>query len=81
MTQTDPISDLLTRVRNATLVKHRDVSIPLSRMKVEIAKVLKEEGYKVGTYMARIVGDLELGLWLIDYRRREKTLELTPQCG
>jgi small subunit ribosomal protein S8 len=45
MTQTDPIADLLTRIRNATLVKHRDVSIPLSRMKVEIAKVLKEEGY------------------------------------
>ena len=45
MTQTDPIADLLTRVRNATLVRHRDVSIPLSRMKVEIVKVLKEEGY------------------------------------
>lgn len=45
MTQTDPIADLLTRVRNATQVKHRDVSIPLSRMKVEIVKVLKEEGY------------------------------------
>ncbi len=45
MTLTDPIADLLTRIRNATIVKHRDVSIPLSRMKVEIAKVLKEEGY------------------------------------
>ena len=45
MTQTDPIADLLTRIRNATLVRHRDVSIPLSRMKVEIVKVLKEEGY------------------------------------
>ena len=45
MTQTDPIADLLTRIRNATLVKHKDVSIPLSRMKVEIAKALKEEGY------------------------------------
>ncbi len=45
MTQTDPIADMLTRIRNAALVKQRDVSIPLSRMKVEIAKVLKEEGY------------------------------------
>lgn len=45
MTQTDPIADFLTRIRNATLIKHRDVSIPLSRIKVEIAKVLKEEGY------------------------------------
>ncbi len=45
MTLTDPIADFLTRIRNATIVKHRDVSMPLSRMKVEIAKVLKEEGY------------------------------------
>ena len=45
MTQTDPIADLLTRIRNATCVRHRDVSIPLSRIKVEIVKVLKEEGY------------------------------------
>ena len=45
MTLTDPIADFLTRIRNATTVKHRNVSIPLSRMKVEIAKVLKEEGY------------------------------------
>lgn len=45
MTLTDPIADFLTRIRNATIVKHRDVTMPLSRMKVEIAKVLKEEGY------------------------------------
>lgn len=45
MTLTDPIADLLTRIRNATMVKQREVSIPSSRMKVEITKVLKEEGY------------------------------------
>jgi small subunit ribosomal protein S8 len=45
MSLTDPIADMLTRIRNALTVKKRDVSMPSSRMKVEIAKVLKEEGY------------------------------------
>lgn len=42
---TDPIADMLTRIRNAVLVRKKDVSIPSSRMKVEIAKILKDEGY------------------------------------
>jgi small subunit ribosomal protein S8 len=41
----DPISDLLTRIRNGARTKKREVNIPSSRMKVEIAKILKEEGY------------------------------------
>ena len=45
MSLTDPISDMLTRIRNAIRVKKKEVSIPSSRIKVEIAKVLKEEGY------------------------------------
>jgi small subunit ribosomal protein S8 len=45
MSQTDPNSDLLTRIRNALLVKKKEVSMPSSRLKVEIAKILKEEGY------------------------------------
>lgn len=42
---TDPISDMLTRIRNALIAKHKKVNIPSSRIKVEIANVLKEEGY------------------------------------
>lgn len=42
---TDPIADMLTRIRNATLVKHEAVDIPSSRIKSEIARILKEEGY------------------------------------
>jgi small subunit ribosomal protein S8 len=42
---TDPIADVLTRIRNAIMVKKKEVSVPSSRIKVEIAKVLKEEGY------------------------------------
>lgn len=45
MSQTDPIADLLTRIRNAARIRKREVTIPSSRLKVEIAKILKEEGY------------------------------------
>jgi len=45
MSQTDPIADMLTRIRNAAKAKKREVNIPNSRTKVEIAKILKEEGY------------------------------------
>jgi small subunit ribosomal protein S8 len=42
---TDPIADLLTRVRNAVASKHETVDIPSSKMKLEIVRILKEEGY------------------------------------
>jgi small subunit ribosomal protein S8 len=45
MSQTDPIADLLTRIRNASRINKREVSIPSSKLKVEVAKILKEEGY------------------------------------
>jgi small subunit ribosomal protein S8 len=41
----DPVADMLTRIRNAVGVKKKDVSVPSSKLKVEIAKILKEEGY------------------------------------
>ena len=45
MSQTDPIADLLTRIRNAALIKRREVMIPASKLKMEIARIFKEEGY------------------------------------
>ena len=45
MTLTDPIADMLTRIRNACMVRKKEVNIPSSRMKVEIVKILKDEGY------------------------------------
>jgi small subunit ribosomal protein S8 len=42
---TDPIADMLTRIRNALINRYGSLEIPASRMKVEIARVLKEEGY------------------------------------
>ena len=45
MPVTDPIADMLTRIRNATLVHHDSVLVPVSKLKLEIARVLGEEGY------------------------------------
>jgi small subunit ribosomal protein S8 len=45
MPLTDPIADMLTRIRNAVSADHDTVEMPLSRIKVEIARVLKDEGY------------------------------------
>lgn len=41
----DPIADMLTRVRNALLARHAKVDVPASALKIEIARILKEEGY------------------------------------
>lgn len=45
MTISDPIADMLTRIRNAIMVRHDSVLIPSSRMKLAIARILKEEGF------------------------------------
>ena len=48
MTINDPIADALTRIRNANLVKHEEVSMPASNLKEELIKVLQAEGYVQG---------------------------------
>ena len=45
MNMTDPIADMLTRIRNAIGAGHETVNVPSSKMKLEIARILKEEGY------------------------------------
>ena len=45
MSMTDPISDFLNRIRNATMVRHDRTDVPASKMKLEIAKILKQEGF------------------------------------
>jgi small subunit ribosomal protein S8 len=42
---TDPISDMLIRIKNALMARHKSVIIPASKIKLEIARILKEEGY------------------------------------
>ncbi len=64
---TDPIADMLTRIRNSILIKNEKVDMPASRMKVEIAKILKEEGF-IKSY--KIIKDKKQGI-----------LRLTPKYG
>jgi small subunit ribosomal protein S8 len=53
MSHTDPIADMLTRVRNANKALHAQVEMPSSSQKVELARVLKEEGYIVDYSIVR----------------------------
>ncbi len=48
MTMTDPIADMLTRIRNASQVKHETVDVPASNIKKELARILLEEGFVRG---------------------------------
>jgi small subunit ribosomal protein S8 len=54
---TDPISDMLSRIRNATIGRHARVDMPSSRLKVEIAKILEAEGYIQGFKVLEPEGD------------------------
>ena len=45
MSMTDPVADFLARVRNAIKARHQKVDVPLSKLKLEMARILKEEGY------------------------------------
>ena len=62
---TDPIADMLTRIRNAIMVKAEKVDIPASRMKLDIAKILKEEGY-IRAY--KIIKDRKQGILRISLK-------------
>lgn len=66
MSMTDPIADMLTRIRNANALSHESVAMPSSKAKVQIAKILKEEGFIVDHSVS---GDLK------------KTLTLTLKYG
>ncbi len=67
MVVSDPIADMLTRIRNANQLRYKEVEIPTSKMKKEIARILKEEGYISGYKMKEektgdlIVLDLKYG--------------------
>ncbi|HEV2061640.1 MAG TPA: 30S ribosomal protein S8 [Solirubrobacteraceae bacterium] len=71
MTVTDPIADLLTRVRNALGAERDEVELPSSRFKVEVARILAEQGYIEGyrTEAARVGHTLHIDLKYTDDRR------------
>jgi len=68
MTMTDPVSDLLTRIRNASDARHDTVDVPSSKLKLEIARILKQEGY-VSNY--HLVEDDRQGIIRIQLRYAE----------
>ena len=78
MSVSDPISDMLTRMRNAIMVGQGLVAIPSSNIKVDIAKILKEEGYITGFEVVdgKVVGSkvLRIRLKYIGERRERRSV-------
>ena len=70
MSMSDPIADMLTRIRNAQLVQKAVVSMPSSKVKVAIAQVLKDEGYIDGFQVKSTDGKAELEITLKYYAGR-----------
>ena len=73
---TDPVADMLTRIRNANKALHETTSMPSSKLKIEIARILKEEGY-VRDYHVREAGELPYKVLVIELkygRSRERVL-------
>lgn len=72
MVVSDPIADMLTRIRNANAMKYKEVSMPVSKVKTEIAKILKNEGfiedYKVNK--GEVQGTLVLTLKYVNKKER-----------
>jgi small subunit ribosomal protein S8 len=68
MGMTDPIADMLTRIRNAIMASYDTVDIPSSRMKIDIAKVLKSEGF-IKNY--KIIADQRQGVMRIFFKYDE----------
>lgn len=61
---TDPISDMFTRVRNALRARHTKVEIPSSKLKIEIARILKQEGYVTNYRVAEEDGKRTIKVYL-----------------
>jgi small subunit ribosomal protein S8 len=70
MSMSDPIADMLTRIRNAQMVQKASVSLPSSKVKVAIAQVLKDEGYIDGFQVKTADGKSELEITLKYYAGR-----------
>lgn len=68
---TDPIADMLTRIRNANMVSHETVEIPASKLKIELAKLLKSEGF-ISDYAVKEVGKFKVLVITLKYDERRK---------
>ncbi len=68
---TDPIADMLTRIRNANMVSHKEIELPSSKLKVELAKLLKEEGY-ITDYSIKEAGKFKVLNVVLKYDSQNK---------
>lgn len=68
---TDPIADMLTRIRNANMVSHETVEMPSSKLKVELAKLLKDEGYIID-YSTKTEGKFSFLTIVLKYDEKHK---------
>ena len=73
MSMTDPIADMLTRIRNANQVSHPTVEMPSSKLKVQLAKLLKEEGY-IADYEEKPEGKFKVLCITLKYDAKNKTI-------
>jgi len=73
MSMTDPIADMLTRIRNANMVHHATVSMPASKLKEQLAKVLKEEGY-ITDYIVKAEGKFNVLEITLKYDAADKPI-------
>ncbi len=71
MSMTDPIADMLTRIRNANQVSHETVSMPSSKLKVQLAKLLKEEGF-IADYSEKVEGKFKVLEITLKYDAKNK---------
>lgn len=67
MCMTDPVSDMLTRIRNAQLSEKKEVTMPSSKLKTAIVKVLKDEGYIENYHVSNLAGKASLSIQLKYY--------------
>ena len=70
---TDPIADMLTRIRNASMVYHPTVEIPYSKLKFELAKLLKEEGF-IKDYSVKETGKFKVLVITLKYDANNKPI-------
>lgn len=68
---TDPIADMLTRIRNANMVSHQSVEVPASKLKVELAKLMKEEGF-IADYEVKDAGKFKVISITLKYQANGK---------
>jgi small subunit ribosomal protein S8 len=71
MSMTDPIADMLTRIRNGAQASHPTVDVPSSKLKVALAKVLKEEGY-IADYEVKKAGKFDVITITLKYDSNNK---------